>query len=81
MEKPLDQKPTPSVPQTERRPLTLTWKMEEPGEVSSAKERFTECVKAGWLAFAVTPENRRVQIFEFDPRLERIVLIPFAEGG
>jgi hypothetical protein len=81
MEKPLDRKLIPRVPQNERRPITLTWKMEDSREVISAKERFTEYVKAGWLAFALTSENRRVQIFEFDPRLERIVLIPFAEGG
>ena len=55
--------------------------MEDQEEVSLAKKRFMEYLKAGWLAFAVTPENRRVQIFEFDPRLEKIVLIPFAEGG
>lgn len=71
----------PSIPQAERRPITLTWKKEDPTEVDLVKERFIEYVKAGWLAFAVTPENRRVQIFEFDPRLEMIVLIPFAEGG
>jgi len=40
-----------------------------------------EYVKAGRLAFAVTQENGRAQIFQFDPRLGRIVLIPFAEGS
>jgi len=77
----LEQNPIPNDPRSERRPLTLTWRMEDQEEVSLAKKRFMEYLKAGWLAFAVTPENRRVQIFEFDPRLEKIVLIPFAEGG
>ena len=77
----MERQPISSVPQAERRPITLTWKREDPKEVSLAKKRFTEYVKAGWLAFAVTPQNRRAQIFEFDPKLETIVLIPFAEGG
>jgi len=77
----LEQEPTPSIPETERKPITLTWKMGDPRDVSLAKERFMEYLKAGWLAFAVTSENKRIQIFEFDPRLETIVLIPFAEGG
>ena len=77
----MEQKPIPNEPRSGRRPFTLTWRMEDPKEVSFAKERFMEYVKAGWLAFAVTSENRRVQVFEFDPRLEKMVLIPFAEGG
>jgi hypothetical protein len=81
MRETLEQKPIPNDHLSERRPFTLTWRMEDPKEVSLAKERFMEYVKAGWLAFVVTPENRRVQVFEFDPRLERVVLIPFAEGG
>lgn len=71
----------PSVPQAERRPVTLTWKMEDSAGMNIAKERFREYLKAGWLAFAVTREDRRVQIFEFDPKVEKIILIPFAEGG
>lgn len=69
------------ISRTERRPVTLTWRVEDAGEVASAKERFEQYVSCGWLAFTIKPGDRKIQIFEFDPELESVVLIPFAEGG
>lgn len=65
----------------ERKTITLKWEMEDLEDVGSAKEKFIDYVGAGWLAFALTSGNRRVQIFEFDPKLKTIILIQFAEGG
>lgn len=77
----MERKPIPSTRQSGRKSITLTWNIENSSEVNAAKEKFTEYVQTGWLAFAETPEKRRIQIFEFEPRLKAIILIPFSEGG
>jgi len=77
----LERKPVSSLPQAERKPIVLAWRMEDPTEVRQARDKFEEYLRAGWLAFTTDPENRRFQIFKFNPKLEMVILIPFAEGS
>jgi hypothetical protein len=48
--------------------------------VAYAEEKFREYLADGWMAFSEDPRGRR-QIFKFNPKLERIVLIPPLGGG
>jgi hypothetical protein len=60
--------------------MTVTWDIENRREVAHAEEKFREYLADGWMAFS--EESRgRLQIFKFDPKLERIVLMPPLGGG
>ena len=61
--------------------VTLSWSKEEPEEIALAEKKFKEYIRKGWLAFVVTPENHRVQVFTFHPEFGTIQLVPIAEGG
>lgn len=62
-------------------PVEIFWNKEDAAEVARAKEAFEKYIRQGWFAFAITHENKRYQIFEFDPELERVFLFPLVEGG
>ncbi len=61
--------------------ITLSWNKEDPEEVASAEKKFREYTRKGWLAFVVTTDNKKRQIFTFNPEFERIQLVPLVEGG
>ena len=61
--------------------IEITWNKERPSEVAAARRKFEEYTRQGWLAFTVTSGNSRMQVYEFDQALEKIFLIPLAEGG
>lgn len=61
--------------------ITLTWNKEDPEEVASAEKMFREYTRKGWLALEVTSDNRKKQVFSFDPESGRIQLVPLVEGG
>jgi hypothetical protein len=61
--------------------MEISWNKERPSEVAGARKKFEEYTRQGWLAFTVTPGNRQLQVYEFDQALEKIFLIPLAEGG
>lgn len=63
------------------RMITLSWNKEDPEEVASVENMFKEYTRKGWLAFALTLDNRKKQLFSFDPELGRIQLVPLVEGG
>ncbi|MFQ6075217.1 MAG: hypothetical protein ACE5Z5_03645 [Candidatus Bathyarchaeia archaeon] len=77
----LDKIPEPH--KMEETPITveISWNKEDMGEVARAKETFEGYVRQGWFAFALRHDNKRYQIFEFDPELERVFLFPLVEGG
>jgi hypothetical protein len=60
--------------------MSVSWDVDKSNEVDIARERFLEYLGDGWMAFSDEPEGRR-QIFDFDPSLERIVLLPPLGGG
>jgi hypothetical protein len=61
--------------------ITLSWNKEDPEEVASAEKKFRKYTRKGWLAFVVTPENKKKQIFSFNAALQSIQLVPLVEGG
>lgn len=60
--------------------IRVTWRRGNQKEIDRAKEVFTSYLIDGWLAFADEPTARQ-QIFEFNPRCERILLMPPLGGG
>ena len=60
--------------------IRVIWRIGNPKEIDRAEELFDLYLADGWLAFAEDPTARQ-QIFEFNPRYERIVLMPPLGGG
>ena len=60
--------------------MTTTWDVDNSQEVAHAEETFRQYLADGWMAFSDDPWGRR-QIFQFNPKLERIVLVPPLGGG
>jgi hypothetical protein len=61
--------------------LVLEWNKNDADEVERAEKTFTTYLKKGWIAFAVTPEEKRMHVYTFDPAAEKIILAPIVEGG
>lgn len=61
--------------------MKLSWNRENIKETALAEKIFREYVRKGWLAFVVTEDNRKKQVFIFDPRVEEIHLVRPIEGG
>ena len=60
--------------------LRLTWDKGNAEEVDRAEKVFKEYTEKGWLAIGEVA-GKKMQIFAFNPDLERIVLTPLALGG
>lgn len=61
---------------------TIAWDPEDPDQVRNAHEQFDFLRRDGHLAYTLNKEGRRgVQVLEFDPTLERIILSPAPQGG
>ncbi len=58
----------------------LTWNKVNVKEVDRAEKMFKECTEKGWLAIGEIG-GKKMQIFSFNPDLEKIVLTPLALGG
>ena len=61
--------------------ITLVWKKENPGEAAIAEKAFQEYVRKGWLAFILGPDNKKRQVFTFDPKFEWVQLVRLVQGG
>jgi len=61
--------------------IEISWSSESAHEVAAARKKFEEYTRQGWLAFMVASDNSNVQIYEFEPAIEKIFLVPLAEGG
>ena len=60
--------------------MEIAWDIDDSRQVSYAEETFRDYLKDGWIAF-IEKNNGRVQIFDFDPEFETIVLMPPVGGG
>ena len=63
------------------RVIVLEWTKDDVDEVKRAEKTFTSYLKKGWIAFAVTPDEKRIHVYAFDPNVEKIILAPIVEGG
>jgi len=61
--------------------IALSWNREDHKEAAAAEKVFKEYTRRGWLAFVVGPNGLSRQVFSFDPKFERVKLIPVVEGG
>jgi hypothetical protein len=59
----------------------VNWRNEDPGAVKKAEDLFKKYVMEGWIAYTVTTDDRKVQIFTFNPELDEIVITPIMFGG
>jgi len=59
----------------------VTWRKADPKEVSRAEGIFKQYLMKGWIAYTLTSDKRKVQIFNFNPEFEEIVLVPIISGG
>ncbi|MDQ1279427.1 MAG: hypothetical protein QG670_689 [Thermoproteota archaeon] len=60
--------------------ITFTWNKGNVEEIERAEKVFKEYKEKGWLAIAEFA-GRKTQIFNFNPDLEKISLIPLELGG
>ena len=60
--------------------MKVSWCVDNIHEVAYAEQKFNQYITDGWIAFSDT-SKRRKQIFEFNPKLERIILMPPLGGG
>ena len=60
--------------------IRFTWSKGNAEEVDKAEKMFKEYVEKGWLAIGEVAD-RKMQIFAFNPDLDKIVLTPLALGG
>ena len=60
----------------------LFWDESSPEEIAVAQSRFKQYLKEGYLACRIERDgNRGVQIVEFDPKAQEIILVSMVEGG
>lgn len=60
--------------------MTVSWDVDNSQGVAHAEKKFLQYLADGWMAFSDEPGGRR-QIFKFNPKLKRIVLMPPLGGG
>ncbi len=60
--------------------MRISWNADNEQETAHAEKKFNQYLSDGWMAFSDEPRGR-IQIFKFDPMLNRIVLIPPLGGG
>jgi hypothetical protein len=59
----------------------IAWRTDDPDAVKQAADLFRKYVMEGWIAYTVTADDRKIQIFTFNPALDEIVLTPIMFGG
>jgi len=60
--------------------MKVIWDANKSEETSYAKNIFQKYLDDGWMAFVEEPTGRK-QIFEFNAKLKKIILIPPLGGG
>ena len=61
--------------------IVLIWDRDDIQEVERIKKEFEEYLQKGWIAFTVTPNEKKILVYKFDPNFEKIILTPMIEGG
>jgi hypothetical protein len=60
--------------------LRVSWSEFDTEQVSHAEKVFKSYIKEGWIAFSEVGKEKR-QIMRFDPKLNKIVMLPPLGGG
>jgi len=62
--------------------LKVTWDSEKQVEVDAARRQFEELMKKNYIAFSVKKDGEKnKKISEFNPELEKMILVPMIQGG
>ena len=61
--------------------MEVKWEVSNNQEVQYAEQMFYEYLADGWLAYREDHKKGRIQIFNFSPKLEMIVLMSPLGGG
>lgn len=77
----MEERKIPETNSEQRGIVELTWDKYDPTEVASAENKFVEYTRKGWLAFSVSKDNEKRQVFRFNVEFEKILLMPIVEGG
>lgn len=59
----------------------IAWDSDKPIDVKIAKQAFEIAIREGYNAFRVEGEDRGERIREFDPKAEKIMMVPQLVGG
>jgi hypothetical protein len=60
--------------------MKVKWDSNNNQEIAHAEKIFSEYLAEGWIAYIDEPKGRK-QIFKFDPKFTKIVLMPPLGGG
>ena len=60
--------------------MRAEWKINNSEQVACARNLFQQYLSDGWLAYR-DESGERIQILKFDPKFERIILLPPLGGG
>jgi hypothetical protein len=61
--------------------MEITWNVNNEQKVTCAEKKFHEYLADGWLAYSEDPKEGRKLIYNFDPKIEMIILLPPLGGG
>lgn len=61
----------------------VIWDSNNTDEVEAAETQFNMLIKKGFMAFEVGTKGKKtnIQVMEFDPDLEKIIMVPPIVGG
>ena len=60
--------------------MKVSWDANNNQEIAHAAKIFSQYLAEGWIAYIDEPKGRK-QIFKFDPKTTKIVLMPPLGGG
>lgn len=71
------------IPKWDEGDSTVGWNKDKPNEVEAARKQFVDMKAQGYKAYRVDPKSgeKGEVIKEFDPKAEKIVMLPAFAGG
>ncbi len=63
------------------RVITLEWNTDNAKETEKARKTFEEYVEKGLIAFVEGADKRKMRVFRFDPKYQKVTFARLVEGG
>ncbi|MDQ1281614.1 MAG: hypothetical protein QG670_2879 [Thermoproteota archaeon] len=63
------------------RVITLVWNKDDKVEIEAARRSFEEHVEKGLIAFIEESDGRKVRVFRFEPKYQKVTFARLVEGG
>ncbi|WP_455367199.1 hypothetical protein [[Eubacterium] cellulosolvens] len=64
-----------------RNKIEISWNKDSNDEVELARKKFEEYTRQSWFAYVEMPNGSKQIIYDFDPLVEKIILIHAITGG